>query len=113
RRAEVLSAGRDQDALLPVDQLERARAGPLTDVASRELALAVERPRGLGIAPVSSEELGRGHQNLAVRIELDRHVRRHGADVAGTRIRSALAGNERPAGLGLSIRLAEVHAPRL
>src|SRR5437879_5161691 len=90
-----------------------ARSRPLADVAGRQLALAVQRPGRVGVTPVSSEKLRRGQENLAISVELDRHVRRDDADVAGRRIRASLARHERATGLRLAVRLAEIDAPRL
>src|SRR5207244_1003026 len=86
---------------------------PLGDVAREQPAVAVRGRRRLGGAPGAREEIGTAHAQLAVVAERDLDVGRRRSDVAGPRVRPALARDEGAARLRLAVRLAEVHAPRL
>src|SRR2546428_1554852 len=113
RRADVLAAGGDHEVLPPVDEAEGTLGCPLGDVAREQPAVAVRGRRRLGVAPVAREEIGTAHAQLAVVAERDLDVGRRRSDVAGPRVRPALARDEGAARLRLAVRLAQVHAPDL
>ena len=113
RRRDRLAAGGHDEVARTVDEPERALV-PFANVAGAQPAvLALDGSGSFRIVPVAIEQIGTPHHHFAVAGELDLPASGHGADVAGTRKRPALAGDDAARGFGLAVHLYQVDAEHL